>query len=70
MRTVVDSAPGCRGPAHADEGTGCDRFDQEPLAIGTSPTTVKERSRRHESRHPSSSRAKTAQRVSSAEFSW
>jgi hypothetical protein len=34
MRTVADTAPRCRGPAHDYRGTGCDRFDQETLAIG------------------------------------
>ena len=42
MRTLADTAPRCRGPAHYDDrGTDCDCFDQE-LAIGTRPTTVKE----------------------------
>jgi hypothetical protein len=44
MRTVVDTPRRCRGPAHADQGTGFDRLDQETLAIGTGLTTVKERS--------------------------
>jgi hypothetical protein len=46
MRTVVDTAPRCRGPAHAGQGTDRERFDQEPLAIGTGLTGVKERSAR------------------------
>jgi hypothetical protein len=35
MRTLADTAPRCRGPAHDDRGTDCDCFDQETLAIGT-----------------------------------
>ena len=43
MRTLADTAPQCRGPARDDDrGTDCDCFDQETLAIGTRPTTVKE----------------------------
>jgi hypothetical protein len=44
MRIVVHTAPRCRGPAHARQRTDRDRFDQETLAIGTAPTTEKERS--------------------------
>jgi hypothetical protein len=47
MRTVVDTAPRRLGLVHADQGTDCDRFDQETLAIGTGLTTVKERSAGH-----------------------
>jgi hypothetical protein len=50
MRTVVDTAPRCRGPAHAGQGTDRDRFDQETLAIGKGLTTVKERSHRSRKR--------------------
>jgi hypothetical protein len=35
MRTVVDTAPRCRRPAHADRGTNCGRVDQGTLTIGT-----------------------------------
>jgi hypothetical protein len=35
IRTVVDTTPRRLGPVHADQGTDCDRFDQETLAIGT-----------------------------------
>jgi hypothetical protein len=46
MRTVVDTAPPCRPPAHADHGTDCGRVDQGSLTIGTRLTTAKERSLR------------------------
>jgi hypothetical protein len=44
MRNVVDTAPRCRRPAHADHGTDCGRVDQGTLTIGTRLTTVKEQS--------------------------
>jgi hypothetical protein len=44
MRTVVDTAPRCRGPAHADRGMHCGCVDQETLTIGTRLITAKERS--------------------------
>jgi hypothetical protein len=43
MLMVVDTPPRCRGPANADQGTGCDRLDQGTLAIGTGLITAKER---------------------------
>jgi hypothetical protein len=33
MPTVLDCAPRCRGPAHADRATEWDRFNQRTLAI-------------------------------------
>jgi hypothetical protein len=55
MRTLADTAPRCRGPAHDDDrGTDCDCFDQETLAIGTRPTTVKDVPARPTSRSSSS----------------
>jgi hypothetical protein len=42
MPTVTETAPRCRGPAHDDRGGDCDCFDQETLAIGARPTSVKE----------------------------
>jgi hypothetical protein len=41
MRTVVDTAPRCRGPAHADRGMHCGCVDQETLTIGTRLITAK-----------------------------
>jgi hypothetical protein len=33
MQALVDTAPRSRGPAHADRGTDCERFDQETFAF-------------------------------------
>ena len=52
MRTVAPTAPRCRGPAVAGQGTDRDRFDQETLAFGTGLTTVKGQSPRSSGLRP------------------
>ena len=42
MQDLVDTAPRCRGPAHDDRRTGCDRFDHRGGEVPPTPSKAGE----------------------------